>query len=688
MAKNDITVKLRLLGAKKFDAEARNSAREIDNLGDAARRADLKAKAASIMQATQTGAAALASKMDGFFKKITGGITPMKALIALAIPMAPALFAIGSSALAAGAGLGVLGLAAGAVAASGLGGVFLVTKGIATNFKNVTTALDAYNMALAQNGMWAKSTIAAHKHLLAVVGQSGGQQILNAVKAWKALGDSFKKLTAPATKALLGLFNMALGSAKKIMPIFAQVTNNSVAALVAAFRGPLRALSGGEAQRGLRFFGDIFAKIVGPVTRAAMSVFTGLMRVAQAAAPYLIGIASSAERGAKGFASWASSGADGFVRNVVGQLQTWWNLADALGGVMVTLLKGSAKTGQGLVVSLTGILDRFNGWLNTTKGQKDMHKFFTDSAKLVRLVFKAFGPLILAFAQLSGQLLPVLRAYLGFLITKINLLTGAMKLLGPAVGPVVNGLIIMRAALAVSGGLLVGAARFGKALKFIRDLCIGTRIQLALLGAQAFAGKIISQLARVRVAFAALTGVAGTSGTASGSAFARGLAGGLLAGTVGLGAALGAAINKLATDAIDKVLGISRPSSKGTSANGMSTLPTTQGFEPLSFLTDHLPGFLKPGHAQGGFMKYGNMSLVGEQGPELASFGTHGVNIIPASGTQTKLRALRPKIDLSGMIPQPTAPAEIRLVGGDVYLDGKAVGRHMIREFQTMKGRQ
>jgi hypothetical protein len=382
--------------------------------------------------------------------------------------------------------------------------VLLVTKGIAGNFKNVTTALDAYNLALAQNGMWAKSTITAHKHLLAVVGQSGGQQILHAVKAWEALSASFRKLTAPASKALLGLFAMALSSAKRIMPVFAQVTNNSAAALVAAFRGPLRALSGGEAQRGLRFFGDIFAKIVGPVTRAAMSVFTGLMRVAQAAAPYLVGIASSAERGAKGFASWASSGADSFVGKVVGQLQSWWKLADALGGVMVTLLKGSATTGKGLVVSLTGILNRFNGWLNTTKGQTSMRKFFTDSANLVRLIGKAFGPLLLAFAKLSGSLLPVLRAYLGFLITKVNLLTGAMKLLGPALGPVVNAFLILRASTAIIGMFGAVATNIGRA-----------RRALVAFRETAFAGKIIGGLGRVRVAFAALTGVAGALPAAS-----------------------------------------------------------------------------------------------------------------------------------------------------------------------------
>jgi hypothetical protein len=392
------------------------------------------AAAASGLTSALSGAGTAATSAGGSMSRlgpialVAGGA--LVAMLPVALGVAGALTAIAGSAAAAGIGLATVGVAAAGALAVGLGGIALLVQQAATGFKDVTTALDAYNLAVEQYGKGSEQATDAQEKLNAVVAQAGGPAMLAAVRNVEALKDEFKALTGIARGQLAGAFGMVLGAARRLLPTFAQITNRSAKALVDAIRWPLRLISGGEMRGILTTLGDTFAKAIGPLANGMTALFLAVMRVAQAAAPYVVQIARAFERWAVGVgnASMDSERLTGFVARMVGHLQSWASLLSAVGGLVATIFGGGARDGKSMVDSLTGIVERTDAWLKTAAGQESMRQFFKDAKDMARMlwdVFKEMVPVVSGFVRdtMPGlldalkEMVPVIKA-MGWLLDK------------------------------------------------------------------------------------------------------------------------------------------------------------------------------------------------------------------------------------------------------------------------------
>jgi hypothetical protein len=347
------------------------------------------------------------------------------AMLPMALGVAGALTAIAGSAAAAGIGLGALGAAGVGALAVGLSGIGLLLKDAAAGFKTVSSGLDAYNLAVQQYGKGSEQATDALERMNAVVAQSGGPAMLAAVRAVKALTSDFKALTRVARGELAGAFGMVLGAARRLLPTFAQITNRSAKALVDAIRGPLRLISGGEMRGILTTLGDTFAKAIGPLANGMTALFLAVMRVAQAAAPYVVQIARAFERWAVGVGGASANGErlTGFVSRMVGHLQSWASLLGAVGGLVGTVFGAGASYGRSMVDSLTGIVERTDAWLKSAAGQESMHAFFRDAVDMARTLWDVFKELVPAVAGFVRDTMPGL-------VSALNSMLPALKAMG------------------------------------------------------------------------------------------------------------------------------------------------------------------------------------------------------------------------------------------------------------------
>lgn len=304
-------------------------------------------------------------------------------LLPVLIGLGGALVAVAGSAGAAALGLGLVAVAAGGALVVGLGGVVALLVSAANGFSKVSTALDSYNLAVAQYGRNSDEAIAAQEKLNAVVSQFGGPKMLEAVRAWRDLVESFKDVTAPAMEVLAGMFLSTLDALDDLMPVIGQVTNSVALALEGPWNALLAALTAPETQAAFLALGTAFGDMAGPILEGGTSLLLGLLNAAVGASPYVTDIAEGFAGIAQDFAEWtASPDFESFLVTVMDHLDSWWELLTAIGGLFVTVLGGGAESGQDLVDSLTATVREWTAFLNTPEGQEAMREFFDDAVEM------------------------------------------------------------------------------------------------------------------------------------------------------------------------------------------------------------------------------------------------------------------------------------------------------------------
>jgi hypothetical protein len=298
------------------------------------------------------------------------------------------------------------------------------------------------------------------------------------------------------------------------------------------------------------------------------------------------------------------------ITEMVGQFGSWLKLMGAVARLLTTILLGGAKDGRSLVDSLTKIVNRWNAWLNTDRGQRQMLQFFRDSATVTRGLLGALAPLIHVFAQLAvgslkfvsglpGPLRQVAQTATGFALLAmwkpglykvplkgIQLILGAFKLLARTDA----GWKVVQAITGPKGlgGLQKAASGVWKHFK---GWLVGTSAKTGLEAGAAegegqVAGGIGSKfLARFKKAFATfkrwLLGASATAGAEAGAAegeAAAGAGGMLSKGVKGKWALAGKALGGvMAASIIAQLTGI-------------------EDADPLLFLHPPSAGDPRPGH--------------------------------------------------------------------------------------------
>lgn len=240
-------------------------------------------------------------------------------------------------------------------------------------------------------------------------------------------------------KALSSTETGFLGTLQKILKTFGDIAKAVAAPIFAGiergFGSIQKLVSDPQIQRGLvnigRAIGDVIARFAktldtkpwrsaitqfinagATLTRQGGKLFTGIFNVlreiAQAALPHVI-------NGVKSLAGWFTDlgKRPGAIKNavtfLVHQFHIWWDVAKALGGLVVAFLRNAAGAGGKLAGHLAAILRHWTDWLNKHPGA--VKRFFNDAvaqtSSLATNLGKVVGFMgkIIGFAERIGNTL-------------------------------------------------------------------------------------------------------------------------------------------------------------------------------------------------------------------------------------------------------------------------------------------
>jgi len=193
-----------------------------------------------------------------------------------------------------------------------------------------------------------------------------------------------------------------------------------------------------------------FGKGLAGVTDAILNLFAG-------AAPVAAQLGADFERWGTALGKAMESAREsGQLQATFEQMRTSLlavlDFAGSLGMALGTMFSIGASTGNGMLNSLTQIVDKFTAWMNTDAGREQMLQWFTNADTIIRsmkpvLVGLADAMALLVtpatiaqFADLMntvGQLLPILAQMLAVIsqLGILNLLAQAFLIVGQAVQP-------------------------------------------------------------------------------------------------------------------------------------------------------------------------------------------------------------------------------------------------------------
>lgn len=465
------------------------------------------------------------------------GLT-LGSLITVIVLGTPIVVGLGGAVVALAGSFGAAALGAGALAVA-LGGVALAAGPLALvaadmfqGFTKVNTAFGQWQKALSMYGPNSTQAETALSRLNAVAGQFGGPTLISLVQRWNDFMNAFRSANAPAIQNIISMFGVFLDVANKLLPVLSYMSKTVSGALLMAFRQVGAVLTSSGVDAILRRLADAFASLSGPLIHAALNVLLGLLTLADRAAPALSWLVGEVVKLSQAFLDWSSNASIGAL---VSQFQSWWNLAKALGGLLVTILSGGAKQGQGMVDSLTQIVNKWNAWLKGVQGQKSLRKFFADAVAMTRALMPILAGIIVFFFKFGRMMLPIYTKVFGALRKGFHQLMDALKpfkpfwdnVLGPllkgfakgVIGSVVAAFEFLIAILKIAGPIFGWLGEKAKPLKgFFEGL--GTVIgwvfggpilkALGMLGKLSFLLRPLSFLFRVlELPIRAMTGILG-----------------------------------------------------------------------------------------------------------------------------------------------------------------------------------
>lgn len=228
---------------------------------------------------------------------------------------------------------------------------------------------------------------------------------------FQGLGDGFRRITQEALPGILIGINSLVGAVNAIsLDAFARIAEFD--------------------------WQGLFTGIAPALERMGIAVNTfiqGFLTFVDAASPSAERLAGMIQRIADTFLGWVESASasgqlqamlDGFLDS----LQVVFDLVGALGGAFSTLLTAAAPAGNALLTSLTGIVNQWNAWMQSTAGQEAMTSFFQTASTALSAMKPILTGLAGAFSKMVtpkvvdnfarvaaaiGNILPVLGELLG-----------------------------------------------------------------------------------------------------------------------------------------------------------------------------------------------------------------------------------------------------------------------------------
>lgn len=391
----------------------------------------------------------------------------LRTLLVTGSALAPLLTSLlGSTVALAGVlGTGLTGAAAvagGTMAglALNLGGVVAAVKPAVQQFQLAQKATTAYHTAVMKYGAGSKQATTAQKQMNEVLKQVSPVVRKAAQESGKFHAEWQKLTKGPATAAIGRSLQGFYGMMNKLAPTLARNTNKSMGLIsntIASFTHRLSTPAGVHIFDSL---GKSANKFLAPALSGLQSLGMVLLHVGESASRLFAGRAGNAFNAwAKGLEAATQPGAklDATIQRLGNHAADLIHFFGALGRLLVTVFNGGANSGDKLLNSLTGVLTKWNDFLKTSQGQKQMHDFFGRAVANTKALFAALAPMIGLFVQWSNLLAPFVTGLLKGVGFVARLVAGFLRLTGLK-GPLIALGATLGAIFAVSKiGAFVGA---------------------------------------------------------------------------------------------------------------------------------------------------------------------------------------------------------------------------------------
>ena len=586
----------------------------------------------------------------------------MTTAITIGTYLAPALIAVGNSAVAAALG-------GGAVAAGGLsslilgfGSLMIVGKQMVGQVQKIQKAQDAYNLAVVQFGAGSKEAARQAAHLYAVIQTQGGQPMRDAQQALEKFKKTFQGATGGARVNLAEIMTAGLGQLTGIMPQIGQEINMMSLALKKALKESFKHLAGPEMMSTFKTLSQLFQDAIGPGVRGVTNLFIVFGRILRASAPWALRTAKAFERITF---SWRRGTHDGLavqriIDNLVLHTRSWIALGAQVLRTFKILFVDTKERGRGLVDEMTILVTRFNDWLQAV----------SDSGKIAALFDKYIRSLHdLAWAVQNP--VDAIRKWLPVLMDAVATTVGEN---GPRAAALFLDAFFHAGAWAQFFTIAFLMKRFG-----IFKL-LGAAVARPFI--DAFMKVVLARFGVMLGIEALASGSMGTAAAAAGAALGTVFWGAFALGAAALlGIALAKILDKFSRSRIYKnfLRIIGAPTAGGGPAPGPEKItasalqgtgqapntPITHNVGPVELKPRQAPGAgihhnLPPAFrgapnlrrkAAGGLIPSGTLALVGEAGPELAMSTVGGTHISPLTGSGTNTG--------SGMMPMAIPPISV-----------------------------
>jgi hypothetical protein len=433
----------------------------------------------------------------------------------------------------AGSGVAALGggalLGAGALGklAAGGGADLGVSSSAIADTTTLYKAVEKLREAEAQYGKSSKQAAEAREELnnamkYELSGTKGVEAELHLAEQVSTLNKTWDKETSGARVAFVKLVEPLVEIATKWIPLINTAATQNFTAMRRGLQPFFEFLKGPEAMGIFLELESEFRNQIPTAMKALDEGFQFFAKTVAYTAPLTGGFLRDLDRF---FTKWNTPSEfsvwEGEMNKLITDFHVWGAFVKILGDDLVDLFDKDAHTGEGIIETLTHMLDKVHEYENSVAGGAALHNIFVVHKAEAIALLEALGPLIAAFSHVYTTVSPPLVEAVTDIAEAFTKVVTAVEKTGPL------------------GTWLIGLGLIAAKLKLLVPLLKAAGVETGILTAEedknAAAGGLDA---------AAQGGLAGTAGVAGGSVYERAVAategsdmlaeGGLLAGAGGL----------------------------------------------------------------------------------------------------------------------------------------------------------
>lgn len=428
-------------------------------------------------------------RLGPFTATIRQAFVGLSVLAPVILDVVGALGSLVSVAGSAALGIGALsaGFLGGAIpAALGMG---LVIKNVGSQFVAAQKATKAYNDTVMKNGKGSDQAKKKLDELRSVMGHVSSETAKQVGSAHN-LNSEWQKLTAPARASVWKSIGNAIGTAGKLMPMFAKNTNESMGIAEKATSKWMKAIANPEGRHVLNTMMDNFNRSLGPGLDGLGKLAGYLAKVGAVASGSLPGLAREFDNWATGV-NHAADGSEKFRQKIAGVIDSAKSVGRfllAAGRLMKSFFGGGVDAGRGFTDTMTAAMNRWTAFLNTTKGQNNLKTFFSEAVHGAETLWGVLAPLVASFAKWAMLIAPAVRLLLQGAAAASQFVAALLKLTGLQ-GPV--------SALITTLGVLWGIGKISAATRAVGEFTKAL-VGMGVVQERAAAAGALSSVAAVR----------------------------------------------------------------------------------------------------------------------------------------------------------------------------------------------